>query len=94
MAGHSSGLIFSIEKEDKMLSDQSYSLKFLKPTVAAKMGDPDVDKNPRLRLAVKEARSNSVPGSYRRAIKIKHPIIQVMKILDMKVMLQESRNYC
>ncbi|MBI6629615.1 YebC/PmpR family DNA-binding transcriptional regulator [Pontibaca salina] len=30
-------------------------------TVAAKMGDPDPDKNPRLRLAVKEARSNSVP---------------------------------
>ena len=29
------------------------------------MGDPDVDKNPRLRLAVKEARSNSVPkGCY------------------------------
>ncbi|MGR3270745.1 YebC/PmpR family DNA-binding transcriptional regulator [Thalassococcus profundi] len=30
-------------------------------TVAAKMGDPDPDKNPRLRLAVKEAKSNSVP---------------------------------
>jgi len=29
--------------------------------VAAKMGDPDPDKNPRLRLAVKEAKSNSVP---------------------------------
>ena len=39
-------------------------------TVAAKMGDPDVDKNPRLRLAVKEARSNSVPKDViERAIK-------------------------
>jgi YebC/PmpR family DNA-binding regulatory protein len=30
-------------------------------TVAAKMGDPDPDKNPRLRMAVKEAKSTSVP---------------------------------
>jgi len=30
-------------------------------TVAAKMGDPDPDKNPRLRLAVKEAKSVSMP---------------------------------
>ena len=30
-------------------------------TVAAKMGDPDPDKNPRLRMAVKEAKSSSVP---------------------------------
>ena len=30
-------------------------------TVAAKMGDPDPDKNPRLRLAVKEAKQSSVP---------------------------------
>lgn len=30
-------------------------------TVAAKMGDPDPEKNARLRLAVKEAKSNSVP---------------------------------
>ncbi len=30
-------------------------------TVAARMGDPDPDKNPRLRLAVKEAKANSVP---------------------------------
>ena len=30
-------------------------------TVAAKMGDPDPEKNPRLRLAVREAKSNSVP---------------------------------
>lgn len=30
-------------------------------TVAAKMGDPDPEKNPRLRMAVKEAKSQSVP---------------------------------
>ena len=30
-------------------------------TVAARMGEPDVDKNPRLRMAVKEAKSQSVP---------------------------------
>ena len=30
-------------------------------TVAAKMGDPDPDKNPRLRLAVKEAKASSMP---------------------------------
>ncbi len=30
-------------------------------TVAAKIGDPDPENNPRLRLAVREAKSNSVP---------------------------------
>jgi YebC/PmpR family DNA-binding regulatory protein len=39
-------------------------------TVAAKMGDPDPDKNPRLRLAVKEAKANSMPkDNIDRAIK-------------------------
>ena len=39
-------------------------------TVAAKMGDPDPDKNPRLRLAVKEARGQSMPkDNIERAIK-------------------------
>jgi len=39
-------------------------------TVAAKMGDPDPDKNPRLRLAVKEAKSVSMPkDNIERAIK-------------------------
>ena len=39
-------------------------------TVAAKMGDPDPDKNPRLRLAIKEARSQSMPkDNIERAIK-------------------------
>ena len=39
-------------------------------TIAAKMGDPDPDKNPRLRLAVKEAKSNSMPkDNIERAIR-------------------------
>src|SRR6056297_2166853 len=39
-------------------------------TVAAKMGDPDPDKNPRLRLAVKQAKSQSMPNdNIDRAIK-------------------------
>ena len=39
-------------------------------TVAAKMGDPDPEKNPRLRMAVKEAKSSSVPKDViERAIK-------------------------
>lgn len=39
-------------------------------TVAAKMGDPDPDKNPRLRLAIKEAKSNSMPkDNIERAIR-------------------------
>jgi YebC/PmpR family DNA-binding regulatory protein len=39
-------------------------------TVAAKMGDPDPDKNPRLRLAVKEAKAQSMPkDNIERAIR-------------------------
>ena len=39
-------------------------------TVAAKMGDPDPEKNPRLRLAVKEAKGQSMPkDNIERAIK-------------------------
>ena len=38
--------------------------------MAAKMGDPDPDKNPRLRLAVKEAERSSMPkDNIDRAIK-------------------------
>ncbi len=39
-------------------------------TVAAKMGDPDPEKNPRLRMAIKDAKNNSVPKDViERAIK-------------------------
>ncbi|HRM75520.1 MAG TPA: YebC/PmpR family DNA-binding transcriptional regulator, partial [Paracoccus sp. (in: a-proteobacteria)] len=47
-------------KQDKLRS-KLFSKLAKEITVAAKMGDPDPDKNPRLRLAVKEAKSNSVP---------------------------------
>jgi YebC/PmpR family DNA-binding regulatory protein len=39
-------------------------------TIAAKMGDPDPEKNPRLRMAVKEAKGQSMPkDNIERAIK-------------------------
>ena len=47
-------------KQDKLRS-KLFSKLAKEITVAAKMGDPDPDKNPRLRLAVKEARASSMP---------------------------------
>ncbi|MCR8726672.1 YebC/PmpR family DNA-binding transcriptional regulator [Frigidibacter sp. ROC022] len=71
MAGHSKWANIQHRKgrQDAVRSKQ-FS-KFSKEiTVAAKMGDPDPDKNPRLRLAVKEARANSMPkDNIERAIK-------------------------
>ena len=71
MAGHSKWANIQHRKgrQDKLRS-KLFS-KFSKEiTVAAKMGDPDPDKNPRLRLAVKEAKSNSMPkDNIDRAIK-------------------------
>ena len=62
MAGHSQ---FKNIQHRKGRQDAARSKLFSKLakeiTVAAKMGDPDPDKNPRLRLAVKEAKSQSVP---------------------------------
>ena len=62
MAGHSKWANIQHRKgrQDKLRS-KLFS-KFSKEiTVAAKMGDPDPDKNPRLRLAVKEAKAVSMP---------------------------------
>jgi YebC/PmpR family DNA-binding regulatory protein len=71
MAGHSKWANIQHRKgrQDKLRS-KLFS-KFSKEiTVAAKMGDPDPDKNPRLRLAVKEAKSQSMPkDNIDRAIK-------------------------
>ena len=71
MAGHSkwANIQHRKGKQDavraKMFSKLSKEI-----TVAAKMGDPDPDKNPRLRLAVKEARAASMPkDNIDRAIK-------------------------
>ena len=62
MAGHSkwANIQHRKGKQDKLRS-KLFSKLSKEITVAAKMGDPDPDKNPRLRLAVKEAKSNSVP---------------------------------
>ena len=71
MAGHSKWANIQHRKgrQDK-IRGKLFS-KFSKEiTIAAKMGDPDPDKNPRLRLAVKEAKSQSMPkDNIDRAIK-------------------------
>ena len=71
MAGHSKWANIQHRKgrQDKLRS-KPFSKLAKEITVAAKMGDPDPDKNPRLRLAVKEAKSSSVPKDViERAIK-------------------------
>ena len=71
MAGHSKWANIQHRKgrQDKLRS-KLFSKLSKEITVAAKMGDPDPEKNPRLRLAVKEAKSNSVPKDViERAIK-------------------------
>ncbi|WP_411836943.1 YebC/PmpR family DNA-binding transcriptional regulator [Paracoccus sp. ME4] len=62
MAGHSKWANIQHRKgrQDKLRS-KLFSKLAKEITVAAKMGDPDPEKNPRLRLAVKEAKSKSVP---------------------------------
>jgi YebC/PmpR family DNA-binding regulatory protein len=62
MAGHSKWANIQHRKgrQDKLRS-KLFSKLAKEITVAAKMGEPDPEKNPRLRLAVKEAKSNSVP---------------------------------
>ena len=71
MAGHSKWANIQHRKgRQDAVRSKLFSKISKEITVAAKMGDPDVDKNPRLRLAVKEARSNSVPKEViERAIK-------------------------
>ena len=71
MAGHSKWANIQHRKgrQDKLRSKQ-FSKLSKEITVAAKMGDPDPDKNPRLRLAVKEVKSVSMPkDNIERAIK-------------------------
>ncbi len=62
MAGHSKWANIQHRKgrQDKIRA-KLFSKLSKEITVAAKMGEPDPDKNPRLRLAVKEAKSVSVP---------------------------------
>ena len=69
MAGHSKWANIQHRKgrQDKIRA-KLFSKLSKEITIAAKMGDPDPDKNPRLRLAVKEARGQSMPrvGSSQR----------------------------
>ncbi|MEI4473377.1 YebC/PmpR family DNA-binding transcriptional regulator [Frigidibacter sp. MR17.24] len=62
MAGHSkwANIQHRKGKQDKLRS-KMFSKLSKEITVAAKMGDPDPEKNPRLRLAVKAAKSQSMP---------------------------------
>ena len=71
MAGHSKWANIQHRKGRQDAARSKLFSKLSKEiTVAAKMGDPDPDKNPRLRLAVKEAKSNSMPKDViERAIK-------------------------
>ena len=62
MAGHSKWANIQHRKgKQDAIRAKLFSRLSKEITVAAKMGDPDPDKNPRLRLAVKEAKSSSVP---------------------------------
>ena len=71
MAGHSKWANIQHRKgRQDAVRSKLFSKLSKEITVAAKMGDPDPDKNPRLRLAVKEARANSMPkDNIDRAIK-------------------------
>jgi len=62
MAGHSKWANIQHRKGRQDAARSKLFSKLSKEiTVAAKMGDPDPDKNPRLRLAVKEAKTASMP---------------------------------
>jgi len=62
MAGHSKWANIQHRKgRQDAVRSKRFSKLAKEITVAAKMGEPDPDKNPRLRLAVKEAKSVSVP---------------------------------
>jgi len=71
MAGHSKWANIQHRKGRQDAVRGKLFSKFSKEiTVAAKMGDPDPDKNPRLRLAIKEAKAQSMPkDNIERAIK-------------------------
>ena len=71
MAGHSKWANIQHRKgRQDAVRSKLFSKLSKEITVAAKMGDPDPEKNPRLRLAVKEAKSQSMPkDNIDRAIK-------------------------
>ncbi|MFT7593528.1 MAG: YebC/PmpR family DNA-binding regulatory protein [Paracoccaceae bacterium] len=62
MAGHSKWANIQHRKGRQDAARSKLFSKLSKEiTVAAKMGDPDPDKNPRLRMAIKEGKSLSLP---------------------------------
>ncbi|WP_028029166.1 YebC/PmpR family DNA-binding transcriptional regulator [Gemmobacter nectariphilus] len=62
MAGHSKWANIQHRKgKQDAIRSKMFSKLAKEITVAAKMGDPDPDKNPRLRLAVKAAKAVSMP---------------------------------
>jgi YebC/PmpR family DNA-binding regulatory protein len=62
MAGHSKWANIQHRKGQQDAARSKMFSKLAKEiTVAAKLGDPDPDKNPRLRLAVKAAKAQSMP---------------------------------
>lgn len=62
MAGHSKWANIQHRKGRQDAARSKLFSKLAKEiTVAAKMGDPDPEKNPRLRMAIKEAKTSSVP---------------------------------
>lgn len=64
MAGHSKWANIKRRKGAQDAARGKLFTKLIKEIqVAAKLGDPDPDSNPRLRLAVDKARSNSMPKS-------------------------------
>ena len=71
MAGHSKWANIQHRKGRQDAARSKLFSKLSKEiTVAAKMGDPDPEKNPRLRLAVKSAKAQSMPNdNIERAIK-------------------------
>jgi YebC/PmpR family DNA-binding regulatory protein len=71
MAGHSKWANIQHRKGRQDAARSKLFSKLSKEiTVAARMGDPDPDKNPRLRLAIKEAKAASMPkDNIERAIK-------------------------
>jgi YebC/PmpR family DNA-binding regulatory protein len=71
MAGHSKWANIQHRKGRQDAARSKLFSKLSKEiTVAARMGDPDPEKNPRLRLAIKDAKSQSMPkDNIERAIK-------------------------
>ena len=80
MAGHSKWANIQHRKGRQDAARSKLFSKLSKEiTVAAKMGDPDPEKNPRLRLAVKEAKQNSVPKDVLKEL-LKNPLLETATI--------------